>query len=938
MARLPSAETLGGLPAVSSGRQLSAIDGSGIGQGMENMAQGMRALAAGQQAQGQGFENMGKGIAQGIDIVRKEAERHDQINETLLDGKRNIDRMKLAEQISFEKNPDKIAELKQQYAKIDEAYAPQIKDPVRRQLVTSKWGEQTTQSVISADTRQREFYQQGMQDGANNIIEEQRRLAVGSNDPKVRKEAVDTVHAQMDKLFSLGIIPNEEALKAQKRKFADSYVVDRYNMLPASVRYEASQPVNVGERSKEAFNYFQGQKWTPAQAAGIVGNLIHESIGLNTGAVAKGDGSDGTDSVGLAQWNSTRAVALKNFAAANGSDWRDFKTQLAFVQRELETSEAPAAQRLREAKTPREAAAAFAEYFLRPAGSGSGTPENLHGWRNRAKQAEGVAAKFAGMKFEPTEADQLFTMMPPERQVKMREDAERDYHREMTEQRQAAVRLDTEWKADFDIRQQNATTAAVETGTLPKNAPSTDDFVRRYGETEGKQKAAALQEAQALGQNIIRVGQMSDEEAKTVILAAKPAVDDPNYATKQKSYELLTKAYETDREARDTDPAGYVQTKFPELAKAWTEVDAKDPAAIAPLMARTNALQQQLGIPADKRALLPKAVMDRTLQIFKDDTLPQEQRLGALQSLVFSSSDPDQQRAVMQQLDKAGVPGKMRAVFSAQARGDMGAARRLASAAMADPKKLDIIDSKVGGPQIIDREIADQIFAKEKIGDAVYGLSAGLSENSKRANDDMELMRSYIRMEVVNGKSVSDAVKAGIKDLYGDVKVYSPRNAMIALPSGENENVIEKGLTALEPNIKGAITARAPQLAADAKPAEREAHRIAVSRFDRLTSDMLSNGEWRSFGRGIAFIDKATGLAVSGTDGKPIVYTLDQVREAAKAPASLPVETKVPDMSSTGPDQTAVTIAREARQRVKAQQPVQSAGSTFGGGSTVLPQ
>ena len=30
MAKLPSAETLGGLPAVSSGRQLSAIDGSGI--------------------------------------------------------------------------------------------------------------------------------------------------------------------------------------------------------------------------------------------------------------------------------------------------------------------------------------------------------------------------------------------------------------------------------------------------------------------------------------------------------------------------------------------------------------------------------------------------------------------------------------------------------------------------------------------------------------------------------------------------------------------------------------------------------------------------------------------------------------------------------------------------------------------------------------------
>jgi len=932
MARLPSAVDLGGLPSAASGRQISSIDGSAIGQGMQTMASGMRALAEGQAAQGRGFEAMGRGIAKGFDIIKDEAERHSQINETLLDGKRNIERMKLAEQIEAEKNPDRIAELKNGFAKIDEDFAGQIKDPVRRQLVTSKWAEQTTRSVVDANSRQRQFYQQGMLDGANNIIEEQRRRAVGSNDPNVRKEAIDSVHEQMDKLFALGIIPNAEALKAQKRKFADTFAVDRYNMLPARERYEASQPVNVGERSKEAFAFFQGQKWTPAQAAGIVGNLIHES-GLSVGARNPKDGRDGSDSIGVSQWNSTRAEALKTFAAANNSDWRDFKTQLAFVQRELETSESTAAKKLREAQTPREAAAAFAEYFLRPSGSGTGAADNIHGWKNRAKQAEGVAAAFAGMKFEPTEADQLFRMMPPERQVKMREDAERDYHREMTEQRQAAVRLDAEWKADFDIRVENANRAAIETGTVPKNTPTTDDFVRRYGETEGKQKAAALQEAQTLGQNIIRVSQMSDEEAKAVITAAKPDINDPSYATKQKSYELLAKAYEQDRKARDQDPAGYVQAKFPELAKAWQEVDAKDPAAIAPLMARTNALQQQLGIPVEKRALLPKSVMDRTIATFKDDTIPQAQRLGAVQSLLFSTSDPDQQRAIVQQLEREGMPGKMRAVFAAEARGDTAAARRLASAAMADPEKLKIIDNKVAGPQVIDREIADQIFAREKIGDAVYGLSAGLSENGKRATDDMELMRSYIRMEVANGKSVSDAVKAGIRDLYGDVKVYAPRNAMFAVPSSENENVLGKGLAALEPNIRSAINARAPQLAPDAKPSDREAHRIATARFERLTNDMLSNGEWRSFGKGIAFIDKATGLAVSGADGKPLVYTMDQVREAAKAPAAPPKP--IPDLSSTGPDQTAVTIAREARQKVKDQQPAKAAG-TFGGSGVTL--
>ena len=199
MARLPSAVELGGLPSASSGRQVSSIDASAIGEGMQAVGRGMMVLSRGQQA-------LGEGVAQGIDLVRKEADRHDQINETLLDGKRNIERMQLAEQIANEKNPDRIAELKNGFAKIDENYASQIKDPVRRQLAVSKWQQQTTQSVIDANGKQRQFYQQGMLDGANNIIEEQRRLAVGSSDPNVRNEAIRSVNEQFDKLFSLGII------------------------------------------------------------------------------------------------------------------------------------------------------------------------------------------------------------------------------------------------------------------------------------------------------------------------------------------------------------------------------------------------------------------------------------------------------------------------------------------------------------------------------------------------------------------------------------------------------------------------------------------------------------------------------------------------------------------------------------------------------------
>lgn len=949
MAKLPSAETLGGLPSAASGRQLSAIDGSAIGQGMQTMASGMRALAAGQAAQGEGFDRMGRGIAAGIDLVRKEVERHDQINETLLDGKRNIERMQLAEQIANEKNPDRIAELKNGFTKIDENYASQIKDPVRRQLAVSKWQQQTTQSVIDANGKQRQFYQQGMLDGANNIIEEQRRLAVGSSDPNVRNEAIRSVNEQFDKLFSLGIISNEEELKARKRKFADTYTVDRFNQLPASERMAGAGGWRGALRARESTH-------NPAivNDFGFAGLYQFGAPRLQTLGVYTPGGSED-----MKGWNkSSRAASGKWSGTFNIPGFPGVKTLQDFLRD-------PAAQEavfdVHQKKMDQEIKDMGLEkyigetrggvtltreslYAMMHLGGAGGAADALKGVRNREDAYGTKVLEYAKLGAEGgnSEAAQLYRLMPPERQIQMREAAERDWKSDLAVQERETKRLDTEWKADFDLRFQNASTAAVETGALPQNAPTTADFVRRYGDTEGAAKAAALQEALTLGQNIQRIGQMPDDEAKAMITAAKPGVNDPNYATRQKSYELLAKAYEQDRKARDADPAGYVQSKFPELAQAWRSVDANDPAAIAPLMARTNALQQQLGIPVDKRAILPKQIASRTVDIFKNDELPQTDRLNAVSSLLFSTNDPDQQRAIMQQLEREGMPGKMRAVFNAQARGDTGAARRLASAAMVDYSKLKTADSKTVSPTVVDPAIMSEIFDAGKIGDAVYGLSAGLAENGKRAEEDMELMRSYIRMEVANGKSVGDAIKAGVRDLYGDVKVYAPRNAVLALPSSENEDVIEKGLTALEPKIKNAINVRAPLLPPDAKPADKEAHRLAVARFDRLTKDMLANGEWRSFGKDVAFIDKATGLAVSGPDGKPLRFSLDQVREAAKAPKSLPADTKIPDMSAAPPDQTATEIARQARQRVRDQkqatQPVQQAGSTFGGGSTRLPQ
>jgi hypothetical protein len=117
------------------------------------------------------------------------------------------------------------------------------------------------------------------------------------------------------------------------------------------------------DNGQSAFDYFVSQGLAPHQAAGIVGNLQGDSgQGLNPGAVNPADGSDGSDSIGIGQWNGSRARALKDYASSKGTPWSDLNTQLEFLHSELKGPEAGAYGRLMAAQTPEEAGQAMLAY------------------------------------------------------------------------------------------------------------------------------------------------------------------------------------------------------------------------------------------------------------------------------------------------------------------------------------------------------------------------------------------------------------------------------------------------------------------------------------------------------------------------------------------------------------------------------------------------
>jgi hypothetical protein len=132
------------------------------------------------------------------------------------------------------------------------------------------------------------------------------------------------------------------------------------SQVPSSGGVGMALPKGVSINSKSAIDYLVSKGLTPAQAAGVVGNLIQEST-LNSGAFNKSEGA-----YGLAQWRGSRLQDLQQFASSRGKDISDVNTQLDFIMHELGGKERRAGAMLASSKTAEEAAFNFGKYYERP--------------------------------------------------------------------------------------------------------------------------------------------------------------------------------------------------------------------------------------------------------------------------------------------------------------------------------------------------------------------------------------------------------------------------------------------------------------------------------------------------------------------------------------------------------------------------------------------
>lgn len=195
---------------------------------------------------------------------------------------------------------------------------------------------------------------------------------------------------------------------------------------------------SVADRERYAMNSV-GAVYGKNAAAGVVGNLVHESGGqLQTDrewSDPSQSGQPGT-SGGIASWRNERLAELKKWSEKQGLDHKEFKTQIRFLQYDLAKPKyAELRAQLRAAKTPEEAALAFAKVYEVPATGPDGRPLAQ---ADRDKHA----ARLAGMELGPAAIN-------PDQGPGARERAENQAKREARAYAQAN-NLDTDTARAFE--------------------------------------------------------------------------------------------------------------------------------------------------------------------------------------------------------------------------------------------------------------------------------------------------------------------------------------------------------------------------------------------------------------------------------------------------------------------------------------------------------
>lgn len=347
---------------------------------------------------------------------------------------------------------------------------------------------------------------------------------------------------------------------------------------------------------------------------------------------------------------------------------------------------------------------------------------------------------------------------------------------------------------------------------------------------------------------------------------------------------------------RQQDPAAEASRAFPGIAQG---LSSGDPAATSAAVRQSLQVQRDVfGLAPDQVQPLTKGSAARVVDQFQGAGSVDE-KLGLLSSLTNVKKDDgavdyEAGRAMLGQLQAAGLPAGVDRALDAQARGDTGAARAIIGVLSLKPADLP----KLTQPQGV--SVADAVKGLRDATDTGSAVDArvaaltGQPDDTKAAAHTSDVIDRLTKLDVAAGVDAQVAAAKADKIVHGDgPKIVQPGLASVHLPAGADAGAVTAGMEALRGNVDLSYLAPtreriAALLAPGAPPGAVEgALNIQTREFNQWADAVRQGAEFINHGDGFTLVPQVPGPSygrpLAGPDGKPRVFSLDEVLKATTA-------------------------------------------------------
>jgi hypothetical protein len=429
--------------------------------------------------------------------------------------------------------------------------------------------------------------------------------------------------------------------------------------------------------------------------------------------------------------------------------------------------------------------------------------------------------------------------------------------------------------------------ALLRDGKDPGALPTEDEFGAVYTPATAPAAWKKFQDQVGRARALGRVFAAPIDEQDRILAETMPDPAKGDYGTQRREHDELVAAVKEDRAARLKDPAAYVLRSSPAVAAAFEEA-RQDPSKAARAIRLGLEEQTRLGIPPNALAPLPKEAAAGIVERFKSAQTSDE-RLGLLAPVTLGLRDDTIGRKILDQLEEAGLPPAAALALERFRDGDVGAAREIMGLITADPKDAPNLGEATARDvqTAVDEQFSPAGWFGETNAAGLAARAASLVADPSMQRS-LELQRSTMlqlaRSYAAAGMSADDAAARAYKVVYGGKQVLvDDELGAVTVPQGVDSHVLETRLE--EVRRTADLSWLTPKR--ENYPDEG-AWELALRDHDQRVQDLREDGQWLDGpDGGYVLIDPVLGSAVPGPDGRPKVWTLEEITGTGRPAADL---------------------------------------------------